>query len=98
MQHKKIVGILYIPGAAGGILTRILQAHKESYWNSDWLNHDNLDITSPLEFPSNPPMAFPITLAPEDLIILLLVRSTNVVLSPKSRVRFSYFLPPKFSS
>jgi len=54
MQHKKIVGILYIPGAAGGILTRVLQAHKESYWNSEWLNHDNLDITSPLEFPSNP--------------------------------------------
>ena len=54
MQRKKLVGILYIPGAAGGILTRILQAHKESYWTSDWLNHDDPDITSPLEFPSNP--------------------------------------------
>ena len=45
---------MYIPGGAGGILTRILQSHKESYWHSDWLNHDDPQESCPLVFPSNP--------------------------------------------
>jgi hypothetical protein len=54
MQPKKVVGIIYMPGASGGILTRILQSHKESYWNKDWINHDDPDVTSPIQFPNNP--------------------------------------------
>jgi len=54
MQPKKIVGILYVAGSAGGLVTRILQSHKESYWDTEWINHDDSDIINPIEFPSNP--------------------------------------------
>jgi len=51
---KKLIGIIYFQGGAGGALTRILQSHKEVYWTTDWLNHDDHDITDPIQFPNNP--------------------------------------------
>jgi len=53
-MSKKLIGIIYFQGGAGGALTRILQSHKEVYWTTDWLNHDDPDITDPIQFPNNP--------------------------------------------
>tara|TARA_Y100000385_G_scaffold226008_1_gene236573 strand:+ start:293 stop:958 length:666 start_codon:yes stop_codon:yes gene_type:complete len=53
-MSKKLIGIIYFKGGAGGALTRILQSHKEVYWTTDWLNHDDPDITDPIQFPNNP--------------------------------------------